>query len=227
MKFSILPILIASVFAFPFLMSLRTRKRQLIDQKEAQSIHLLLLAFGLWTGLSIYMGVHGLHVSLMAHVPLLWQATVVVIILAAAFSISPVLRRGLFAVAVGTPQHWLVLFQGLRIGAIGSVLKVLQGEITSAFPLVVGIPDFLFGVSALVLGWLMRRRTVSKRLLLTWNLIGIAIILVPLFSIMPYWMREPGFEFIFEYPMVMAPSIVVPIFISLNGLMAWSIWKDG
>jgi len=34
-------------------------------------------------------------------------------------------------------------------------------------------------------------------------------------------MNEPGFTFILEFPMVLAPSIVVPILILLNALLAW------
>jgi hypothetical protein len=106
-------------------------------------------------------------------------------------------------------------------------MKALGGEITSSFPLWVGIPDFLFGVSALGLGLLMSRKSISHRFLIRWNLVGAAVILLPLFAMMPYWMNEPGFLFIFEFPMILAPSIVVPLFISLNCLMAWSISKDG
>ena len=37
-------------------------------------------------------------------------------------------------------------------------------------------------------------------------------------------MNEPGFVFIFEFPMILAPSIVLPVFISLNLLHAWGIF---
>ena len=85
----------------------------------------------------------------------------------------------------------------------------------------VGIPDFLFGLSALIVGWLLLRKAVGTRFLMIWNLIGAAIILLPTFLLMNYFMNEPGFIFIFEFPMVLAPSIVVPIFIFLNFLLAW------
>ena len=38
-------------------------------------------------------------------------------------------------------------------------------------------------------------------------------------------MNEPGFVFIFEFPMVLAPSIILPILIFLNLLMAWRIFE--
>ena len=112
----------------------------------------------------------------------------------------------------------------MRIGAIGSVMKALRGDVTSTFPLWVGIPDFLFGLSALLVGWLFLKKSVSPRFLIVWNLIGTAIILVPLLA-MPYWMGEPGFSFIFEFPMVLAPSVVVPILLYINFLMAWNVFE--
>jgi hypothetical protein len=39
-------------------------------------------------------------------------------------------------------------------------------------------------------------------------------------------MNEPGFEFIFEFPMVLAPSIVVSLLISLNLFQAWTMWRQ-
>jgi hypothetical protein len=68
------------------------------------------------------------------------------------------------------------------------------------------------------------RKSVSPRFLIAWNLVGFALIFLPTYVPMNYWMDEPGFTFIFEFPMVLAPSIVIPIFISLNLLHAWEIF---
>jgi hypothetical protein len=67
------------------------------------------------------------------------------------------------------------------------------------------------------------RRHSGNRFLIIWNHIGPAIILLPTFVFINYWMNEPGF--IMEFPMVLAPSIVVPIFIFLNFLLAWRIFE--
>ena len=42
---------------------------------------------------------------------------------------------------------------------------------------------------------------------------------------MNYWMNEAGFIFIFEFPMVLAPSIVVPILLFFNLLLAWRTFE--
>jgi hypothetical protein len=161
----------------------------------------------------------------MEHVPLLWQANVAIVILVIALFFSRNLRSGLRGIASGTPWHWLVFFQALRIGALGSVIKGIKGEVTSSFVFLVGGPDFLYGISALIVGWLLLRKAISNRFLMVWNLIGPAIILLPIFLLMNHFMNEPGFIFIFEFPMVLAPSIVVPIFLFINCLLAWRIYE--
>ena len=80
-----------------------------------------------------------------------------------AFTFSRTLRDGLGKLADATPATWLVFFQALRIGAIGSVVKALRGEITSSFPLWVGIPDAVYGLSAIIIGWLLVRGPVGHR----------------------------------------------------------------
>jgi hypothetical protein len=104
---------------------------------------------------------------------------------------------------------------------LGGIVKGLRGDITSGYVFWIGVPDFLFGVSALVVGWLVLRKAVGPRFLMAWNLVGFALIVLPTFVPMNYWMNEPGFTFIFEFPMVLAPSIVIPILIALNLLHAW------
>lgn len=205
----------------------RAHRNRSINDSEARSVYLLLLAFLAWTVTSLVLGLKGIHSSpwLMERVPLLWQAVVPVVIMAIGLLCSRPLRSALRGIASGTPGHWLVFFQALRIGALGGVIKGFRGEITSSFFFWVGIPDFVFGVSALIVGWLVMREAVAARALMIWNLVGAAIILVPTFGFMHYFMNEPGFIFIFQFPMVLAPSIVVPIFVFINVLSAWRFWK--
>jgi hypothetical protein len=144
------------------------------------------------------------------------------------FALSSTFRSALNGLADTTPASWLVFFEALRIGALGSVVKALRGEITSSFPIWVGIPDFLYGVSAIILGLLLLRSPFDRRVtLIAWAIAGAGIILVPLFGLMPYWMSEPGFSFIFEFPMVISPSIIVPILIFANLLLAWKTIRGG
>jgi hypothetical protein len=135
--------------------------------------------------------------------------------------VSPSVRSGLHGIAHGTPISWLVFVQAIRIGALGGIIKGIRGDITSSYVFWVGIPDFLYGVSALVIGFLLLRGAIGNRTLLAWSLLGPGIILIPTFGMMSYWMNEPGFIFIFEFPMVLAPSIVVPVLLLIDLLLAW------
>ena len=225
MKVSILPILVIMIFIFCIGITRRAKRNQSINVAEGRSAYTLLLAFFAWTVIAVVLGLKGLHPSLMEQIPILWQACVPVVLLTIGLIFSQTLRSGLRGIVANTPWHWLVFVHALRIGAIGGVMKGIKGEITSGFVFWVGIPDFLFGLSALVVGWLLLRNAVSHSFLAIWNLVGASLILLPTFIPMNYWMNEPGFVFIFEFPMVLAPSIVIPILIFLNLLMAWRIFE--
>lgn len=225
MKFSVLYLLIPVVFAFCIFITRRAKKNQFISSTEEINVSVLLLAFFIWTLISMVLGIKGIHLSLMERIPLLWQACIPVMIVVIYLLFSKTLRSALRGIVSGTPWHWIVFFQALRIGALGGVMKGIKGEITSAFVFWIGIPDFFFGVSAIIVGWLILRNAIGRQILIIWNLIGAAIILLPTFIPMSFWMNEPGFVFIFEFPMVLAPSIVLPIFIFFNLLLAWAIFE--
>ena len=226
MKLSLVPLLAILTLAFGVFITAKARKDRSISGAEARSVYFLVLAFAVWTVILIALGIGRIHVALMDQVPFLWQSGLPVTILFINFILSRNLRRALHGIASSTPQHWLVFFQALRIGALGGVLKGIQGQITSSFVLWIGIPDFLFGVSAILVGWLLLREAVSKSFLVVWGLIGASLILLPTFPLMNYWMNEPGFVFIFEFPMVMAPGIVVPMLIFFNLLLAWGAFQS-
>ena len=224
MNLSILPIFVILVFGFSLLITVRAKRVGSINRAEARSVYTLLLAFAAWSIVVIVLGVNGIHVALMASVPMLWHAGVMVTMVMIGLVASGNLRPALRGIARSTPVLWLVLVQALRIGALGGVIKGIQGEVTSTFVFWVGIPDFLFGISALIVAFLLLRQAVSDEFLVVWSLVGASVILLPTFLANNYWMNEPGFSFIFEFPMVMAPGIVVPVFVLLNFLLAWGAW---
>ena len=226
MKLSLVPLLAVLTLAFGVFITAKARKDRSISGAEARSVYFLVLIFAVWTVILIALGIGGIHVALMDQVPFLWQSGIPVTILFINFILSRNLRRSLHGIASSTPQHWLVFFQALRIGALGGVIKGIQGQITSSYVLWIGFPDFLFGVSAILVGWFLLREAVSKSFLVVWGLIGASLILLPTFPLMNYWMNEPGFVFIFEFPMVMAPGIVVPMLIFFNLLLAWGAFQS-
>ena len=170
MRLSILPIFVILVFVFCLLITLRARRGGSINRAEARSVYYLVLALVAWTVVLVGLGINGIHVALMKSVPLLWQAGVPVGIAMIGFVVSGNLRPAVRGIATSTPGLWLVLIQALRIGALGGVIKGIQGEVTSSFVFWVGIPDFLIGISAIMVGWLLLRRAVSDGFLVAWSL---------------------------------------------------------
>ncbi|MCU7811352.1 MAG: hypothetical protein KZQ77_08955 [Candidatus Thiodiazotropha sp. (ex Notomyrtea botanica)] len=223
MKLSILPLFVMFIFLFCMVITRKARMNASISVAEERSVYILLFMFLAWTMIVIVMGLQGTHIEFMQKIPFLWQAFVPVIMWGTAFLLSSSLRNGLFGIATSTPLYWLVFFQALRLGALGGVIKGVQGEITSDYVFWIGIPDFIFGLSALIIGLALLRKKISFRFLIIWNILGFSLIFFPTFVVMNYWMNEPGFVFIFEYPMVLAPSVVVPMFISINLLHAWGM----
>lgn len=223
---SILPFYVALIFGFLAAIVRRASSSRILTAREASRLYGLIFVLLAWTGVVVVMGVQNLHLELADRIPLLWQALAPVAIWATAAMLSPTTRRSLHKLAIATPPHWLAWAQALRIGAIGGIYKGLTGEIQSGYVFWIGIPDLLFGISALLFGWLALRRGIGPSVLLAWNLIGFALIFLPTLVPMLYWMSEPGFRFIFEFPMILAPGIVVSILLSLNLMQAWAAWHS-
>lgn len=223
---SILPVYTAIVFGLCLSLITRAARSEAITRSEAHASYALFVGFALWVGIVTVLGLRGLHVRWMQDIPLLWQALVPMVIWQTAFLIWPRLQQGILKSGAATPAWMLTLIQSLRIGALGGIAKGLSGDIQSSYVFWIGIPDFLFGLSTPFMAWLLWRGQVSAWVLILWNLIGFGLIVLPTFAVMLYWMREPGFAFIFEFPMVLAPSIVVSLFVSLNLLQAWLAFQS-
>ena len=221
---SILPIYLVLIFGFLFAGARRAQRNNITSTVESRSIYLLIASFAGWTVVLVIMGLNKTHLELMEDLPLLWQAFVPVTLWMSAITFSRSTRLGLHKIAISTPPHWLSWIQLLRIGALGGIMKGVAGHISSDYVFWIGIPDFVFGISALVVGWLLWKSSLNPRVVIAWNLLGFSLIFFPTFLLMPHWMNETGFSFIFEFPMILAPGIIVPTLISINLMQAWSAW---
>ncbi|RYC10952.1 hypothetical protein EUU22_15485 [Ciceribacter ferrooxidans] len=145
----------------------------------------------------------------------------------------PAFRRALWAIGAHLPARAMVLIHGLRIAAIGGVAKGFAGVLPASFALPVGIPDLLFGASALLVGVLWPKGGLSRRTLIVWNIIGIAVIVpsAPLLMQMGLpgplytFARAPDARVLFEFPLVLAPTLIVPLFIFTNAVHAAVLWN--
>lgn len=230
MKFSTLPfLLLIELFSFWFA-TRRAVQRGHIDESGATLITILLVLLVVWAGVSSWMAISGVFQSepFLSSWPAFWVAFVAVAIVMTPLMVSCEARETVRSVIDTTPMHWMVGFQAMRSLAIGGVMKALNGEFSRYFGLYIGIPDMIFGLSALLVAWMVYRKRVGTGTLIIWNLFG-AMIIVPFGLVLLQmglpgpWMHfdeTPGISTIFEFPMALAPTVVVPLFVMVNLFVA-------
>jgi len=226
MQFSTIPFLIAGLFGFTAWLALRARRLGAITTGQQFAVWAVLGALLAWAVLSAYLAASGtyLTVGVLQWLPGLWLPLIPFAIVAIALAASSGLRRALIGILDVTPPRWLVLLQAVRMSAAGTLIKTLQGDFPVYFELGVGIPDLLFGVSALAIAWAVSNGKIGWRGLAVWNLIGFTVVAPPAVLLaqmglpgpMQVFHGAPASEALLVYPMALAPTVVVPFFLMLN-----------
>ena len=229
-KLSTLPVLLVLELVAIWFVTRRTAKAGHIGSGGAALINALLLVLLIWAGASAYLATSGFYQGdwFRSSWPAFWVTCISVTIVMTPLILSRGARDTVRNIIDATPLSWLVGFQALRVLAIGGVLKAANGEFSRYFGFYIGIPDLLFGLSALVMTWLVARGSISNTAVAIWNLIGALIILptgiillqMGLPGALQYFDETPGIATIFEFPMALAPTVVVPIFVMMNLFIA-------
>ena len=228
MHFSSIPFLIFIIFGFLLFLIERLRRADRLNKSQHVWLVVLVVVLLAWGAASGYWSSRSIYVSpdFLAMAPGYWLPFVPVVIAVTLVMIAPALRQGLRILVDNTTVRWFTGIHQLRVLALGSIIKASNGLFPEKFAWYVGIPDMLFGLSAI---WLtvvvLRRRRVSDRSLLLWNLSGAMVILVPAFGFMHIYMQEPLFSALFVFPMALAPTFIVPVFVMLNLLVVWR-WSE-
>ena len=229
---SIGPTLILMQLAFMTLMVKRARRSGTVSSRTATALlSALWVGLGGWSAITFWLGATGTYEtdSFYALLPALWMSAIPFIVFMAPLLAFPSLRKGGEAVLAATPVHWLTSIQALRIAALGTAYKTHLGLFPEYFELAVGVPDLLFGVSALAMTWLALSRRVGSRALVIWHALGVVII-VPTAPVLlqlglPGPLRVfdsvPTAEAVYAFPMALAPTMAVPTFVLLNLLAIW------
>lgn len=230
---STLPFLCAALAAFWIWLGARSFRRGHIGIAGLMSIVVWIAALAAWGFVTARWSLDSTYTSkqFYALMPGLWWPMIPAFITLALLAL-PVFRNTLYAV-VSRNSRPMVLIHALRIAAIGGVVKGLNGLLPPSFALPVGIPDLLFGLSALMLGLLWKGDGLSSRTLIAWNLLGFAVIM-PAPILMQLGLPGPFHAFtvipdaraLFDYPMVLAPTLVVPVFITMNAIHAVVLWME-
>jgi len=234
MQISLTPILLAAELGFLFLVAWRCARQAPghVNIGPVYAYLLWLTAYGIFTSA---LGARGVFVSddLLKTLPGLWLQFVTIAAAVAPIVLFGSIRAGLRRIVDVTPWHWFAYFHGLRIAALGTAYKTLVGQFPAYFEYCVGIPDFLFGVSALWVARKARRGELSEKTFFIWNLVG-ALVIVPSAPILlqlglagplQVFTSLPDARVVFTYPMSIAPMIGVPLFVLINLWVAWRLWE--
>ena len=135
------------------------------------------------------------------------------------------LRLGLRKFVDYVPDYWLTGIHVLRILALGTIIKAAMGVFPEKFAWFVGIPDFLFGLSAIPVTLLARQKRLNNDILMLWHLTGALVIIVPTIAFMHIFMKEALFPKLFAFPMALAPTLVVPLLVMLNLMVVWRLME--
>ena len=231
MTWSLIPLLFALQVVFLAHYINRARRHNLVTTHEVFGLAFGVFVLIAWFGTSWALGQAGYYLrdSFLKTYPGLWLSMVPVVLAVTAWVVLPTLRSGLPKMLDAITQESWAWLQVLRIAAIGTLLKTLSGEFPIYFELFVGVPDLIFGISAVFVALSCRRGTMTAKRFRMWNLIGAAIIVVPAGAIiqmglpgaMQVFTTEPTTIETLRFPMVLAPSAVVPLFVLFNLLAAW------
>jgi hypothetical protein len=201
-----------------------------IDRSQKKRIHIVLILQTVWAAASSILAFGGVfqHPRFLAAWPSFWVTFIAVGLVMVPWLYSARIKNALRGLIDSVPLHWIIGFQGLRVLAIGGILKALNGEFSRYFAFYVGIPDLIFGISAIVMARLVYRNVVGHGVVIIWNLVG-ATIIVPIALVLlqmglpgawHVFIDFPTIATIFEFPMALAPTVVVPIFVLMNILIA-------
>lgn len=223
--FSIVPALAVGLLLFWLFVSIRTIKLGKLRRYYAIMIPIWLSLLACWGMYSKELAMTGVYDSkaFLDTMPMFW-IPLVPIGITAVMMLLPSFRFAVVTI-ISSHQTAFIWLQALRILAIGTLIKMYMGVFPVSFAIAVAIPDMLFGLSAIVVARKSMRGTLSPKCLFKWNILGLLAVLpaapvigqMALPGAMYYFTSLPDGRALFDYPMVIAPSLVVPFFLIMNG----------
>ncbi len=172
-----------------------------------------------WMALVIYLANLGVFLRHTRWLSNLIGFVFVLALPAALFGAIGVAREGLVLAASQTSHLQLASFHVLRLLAIGTVIKYIQGELPLHFVIFGAAPDLLFAVSAVVVTILEATTSAGQDFLIVWHLVGFFAFFgagISMFFSVPSPFRiyhdEPDSSLVFQFPMLLAPNFTVPLF---------------
>jgi len=226
---STLPFLFVAQIVLMVLAVRRAERMVKPSSDWARSLYITIALLVVWAPISAWLAIKGAYTqpAVLERLPGLWITMAPVLILILPWILSADFRDAINRVLASVGVHNVVLFEGLRVLAIGGITKGLKGEFSPEIAFYLGIPDFVFGALSLLAGYLLYQKSLDLKWILALNVYGFVIIVPGGVVLMnlgipgPWHIvhSTPDMVSMFEYPMALAPTVVVPIFVSLNGFI--------
>lgn len=236
MKFSSVPLLFVVIVAFWLWAARAALRRGDISVGHERSIHAWLGMLAAWAVTTTVLATSGLYrsASFYALLPGLWVPLAPVVLSVALLWLWPTFRVAMRALTTSTSPRAFLWLHAMRIAAIGGVIKGTQGMLPASFAFPIGIPDLIFGLVSLVLALGYRRFRPGRPALIAWNLAGMGVLMsAPIFMQLGLpgrfytFTAQPDATALFEFPMVLAPTLVVTLLFFTNGWHAFTLWRAG
>lgn len=236
MTFSIVPVLFGAIVAFWLCAAHAARRRAQASAADVRAIYVWVAVLSAWGVASAVLSMNGAYRSdsFFRLLPGLWVPLAPVLLSLGLLFSWPAFRAALWTVTRSTSPRAFFLLHGLRVAAVGGILKAYQGLLPASFAYPVGIPDLAFGVGSLALFAASRTRDIGTGAIVGWNLTGMAVlasapVLMQLGLPGPFQVLRgpPDASALFEFPMVLAPTLVVTWLFFINGWHAWVVWRSG
>lgn len=163
--------------------------------------------------------------AVLSVLPGLWIPPLAVFATVAASALSPALRSAFLNMAQGVPHEHFLWVQALRIAAIGGVAKTYLGRLPPAFGYGIGVPDLVFGCSAVILAATGAAAALPAPVMMAWNVFGAAVFLgapmilqLTLPGPLQIFRGHPDGRELLDFPMILAPSLLGPLLLIGNVL---------
>lgn len=226
MKFSMIPFIFIFQIVFLSLAVRTTLLAKNISNIQAKSLFVIIALLVIWGPISTYFALNGVYKLpfVMNNLPSFWYSMVPILLLMGPWLFSSRFKTSINKIIESVGIHKVVFFEGIRILAIGGIIKGMRGEFSAEFAFFIGIPDFIFGALSLLAGYLLYKKSLPLKWVLFLNIFGF-IIIIP-FALVVINLGIPGPWHIIhstpdtvsmlEYPMAVASTVVVPIFVVIN-----------
>lgn len=228
---SMLPFLFVTQVVLMALAVRGSQRASKLSGDQARPLYIVIFLLVVWAPVSAYLAINGVYTepAVLERLPGLWVTMVPVLVLTVPWGLSAGFRDSINGVIDAVGVHKVVLFEGLRVLAIGGIIKGLKGEFSPELAFYLGIPDFIFGALSLLAGYLLYKKTLDLKWVIALNVYGFVII-VPGGQVLmnlgipgPWHIihSTPDMVSMFQFPMALAPTVVVPIFITINGFIIY------